>query len=747
MVKLIYLIVTNISYPFGGGEDFLEQTMEWCSALGFQCYWISFKHVKNGDFKEFEIIKNRNGIMVHIPGGFNEKNLYYWIKLFNPTIIHTQGPNREEIVKVSSQHRIPILAGYHFWNGLIDLNPATFNKDIELYSSKHKRAPIVNDILSNKFAFPYVCSQFMQKITKDVCNIEIPVVYASSSKIKCLSGSIKSPVEVGKVLKVKGRRFITQINIHKLKGGEIFYNLAQNFKMPLIAIQSEPCSEDLDCKIFNLLAKRKNSVYFNHLTDLRCIYSVTKILLVPSLVDETFCRVVNEGLMNGIPIITTGAGNIKYLVGDAAIIIPHDNQELWNEHVYKLYYNKELWEEYSKKSLIQYNLFSEQIAASQFEILIKSSKIVSKDRNLMILVPFCDQGLGIQGRNYADILSSNFNVFIFSYLPYNASNIKELQIDSNEWTKNNYKVYYSPNIREKITNEEIVNFVSVNNIGKCIIPETCWFRIFEIAKLLKCIGVKTYAIPNIEIVRKDEIYKHRFFEKILCNNTICENNFKKFGFNNIENIGYSVTSNFNIQSSHIDERWFLCVGGMNAFSRKQVQSVCKAFYNAYQQLENKNIKLVVTVQKFYEKDLDQYKIPGCITIIDNYLTYKDLANLYEVSDVIIQVSKKEGLGLGFFESISKGIPVLTLDTAPHNELIIEGINGWLSECLHSPMIDNPESLMQDAIVLEDKLTSKFLEIANMDDIELEEMKCSTIKDYEERFSTEDFRRRMVNALL
>ena len=57
-------------------------------------------------------------------------------------------------------------------------------------------------------------------------------------------------------------------------------------------------------------------------------------------------------------------------------------------------------------------------------------------------------------------------------------------------------------------NDEIMNFVIKCNIGKCLIPETCWFRIFEIARLLNESNVKCYAIPNIEIVRKDELYKH-----------------------------------------------------------------------------------------------------------------------------------------------------------------------------------------------------------------------------------------------
>ena len=56
-------------------------------------------------------------------------------------------------------------------------------------------------------------------------------------------------------------------------------------------------------------------------SDPTIIYKKTRIFLDPSLCDETFCRTVNESMMNGIPVITTGAGNIKYLVGKAGYVI------------------------------------------------------------------------------------------------------------------------------------------------------------------------------------------------------------------------------------------------------------------------------------------------------------------------------------------------------------------------------------------------------------------------------------------
>lgn len=741
MSNKIHVIASFYGQGFGGGESFLEDSMNWAKELGFKTYWISFSHVKTGIYNQLEIKTNEHGTMIHLPGGFNSQNLRNWIKLLKPTFMHTQGRNRKEILDVAESLRIPILNGYHFWNGLIDLNPHTFNTDIYNHLSNHKKSKEIDLVLKNKYSISYVCSGFMKDITKEICNIDFPIIYAASSASSSSSKELTN-VNIGSH-KIKTKKFVTQINIHKLKGGDIFYNLVSNTKLPYIAIQSEPGSEELDKKIFDVISKRKNSVYFNHTKNIKDIYFATKILLVPSLVDETFCRVVNEGLMNGIPIVTTGAGNIKYLVGDAALVLPND-PNLWKEEVKKLYFDDEVLEKYSQKSLLQYSLFSEKIARTQFSTLIQSSLLrpINKDNNLMILVPFVSQGLGNQGKHYANILKGKFNISIFSYLPYNALDEKDLQKDPSEWNHGKYDVYYSKNTRENISDLEIQEFVSVKNIGKCIIPETCWKRIFEIGNLLKSLGVKTYAIPNIEIVRKDEIYKHRIFDKILCNNKLCENNFRKFGFNNLETIFYSIEPD--VHTTDNEKITFLCVSGMNSISRKQAEKVCESFVKAYE--KSNNIQLILTVQKFYDPILDQYKKYDFITIINEFLSEKELDVLYKRADVCIQVSKKEGLGLGFFESISRGVPVITLDTSPHNEIIINEVNGWLCKCDHKPMIDNPQSLMDDAMVIIDELTKKVIYVSQIDKSKLSIVKKNTVTDYEKRFPIQKFISNLVLSI-
>ena len=66
------------------------------------------------------------------------------------------------------------------------------------------------------------------------------------------------------------------------------------------------------------------------------------------------------------------------------------------------------------------------------------------------MTPWCDQGLGLQSKNYYNILKKSglYRVFIFALKPYNAENCFLLQRDPNEWKVDN--IYYSPNTREDV---------------------------------------------------------------------------------------------------------------------------------------------------------------------------------------------------------------------------------------------------------------------------------------------------------
>lgn len=745
----VYVIISKWCYPFGGGEEFLYQSMAWADKLGMHTYWVCFSTSANTNFDELYIEKHEHGTIIKVPDGFSKGSLKLWLKLLKPDFVHHQGHLRKEFYEVCSKLRVPFLSGFHFWHGAITMDPEKLNVEMIKHYKLHKTDPELDFLYGRSDCHLYCASRFVTECIKKVTGYDIPdQIFASSSYKKIKLDSYD----------VLNAEHVLVINIHKLKGGEIFFYLLENCKnIPFCCIKTESYSEGLDKKIEEAIKARNVDpsaapcTILNRLQNPKTVYQNTKIMLAPSLADETFCRTVNEAMMNGIPVITSGHGNIKYLVGDAGYTIPVTNFELWKHTVESLYFNTDELVKQSKLSLENYLTHSERVAYKQFRNISTKVLEASKELNIMIFTPWCDQGLGIQSRNYMKLLDqTKYKTNIFAIKPYNADTCLELQKNPEEWLIDN--IYYSPNDREKVKDIEIINFVKQYNIGRCLIPETCWYRVFEIARLLKSLNVKCYAIPNIEIVRKDEIFKHRYFHKILCNNYLCESIFKNHGLNNTEYVGYAVSPTdvpFKNKSFNGMVK-FLFIGGMNAFSRKHILEICDAFRLATKSVDN--IHLTCTIQKInLLEEEDRHKIEKFmdhpnITIIQKHLKYSEIVDLYHNSHVSIQVSKHEGLGIGFYETIAAGTPVITLDTPPHNEIILDGVNGWIIPCYYKPMVDNKDPNFDSAYFYPDILAKKIVDISKGFDKSYSKLVQKLVVDYNERLHISRFSDMFIKAL-
>ena len=714
-----YCIVSKWCYPFGGGEEFLYQTMDWASNNGMECYWLSFtknnkpfdeldikdaekyssSSATDGDSKE-QCVRIHDGSsstpkgkLINIPGSLTSQTLYNWLKLLKPDIVHHQGHDRLLFYEVCESLRIEFLSGFHFWTGALILDPLYLNTEILKNYKKHKTDPELSNLINRKYCNLYTVTPFVTECIEKITGYKIyNNIFASSSLSKCKIENMD----------VQKNTYVSIINIHKSKGGELLlYLLKELPDISFLGVKTESMSEELDAKLEKAVKKNPLSKIINRVSNPTEIYKQTKIFLAPSIVDETFCRTVNEAMMNGIPVLTTGYGNLKYLVDNDKYIIPFEEKERWKRTILDLYNNPNSFQKASSYCLKKYNDYSEQKAIDQFTCTVTNVLKKSKENNVMIFTPWCDQGLGIQSRNYYNILQHNgLNVMIFAVKPYNANNCIELQKNPEEWAVD--KIYYSSNEREKVLDSEIIDFVQRYNVGKCLLPETCWFRVFDIAKLLRTLDVKCYAIPNIEIVRKDEIFKHKYFYKILANNYLCKNIFENYGFKNVEYIGYGITDIIYKQKTinPSDKIKYLLIGGMNAFSRKHILETCEGFVKAYE--NNKNIKLTCTIQKTNLLEIEdknkiaQYLTHPAINIIQKHLAYEQIIELYYEHHIVIQVSKHEGLGLGFYEALATGTPIITLNTPPHNEIVINEINGWLIECYYKKMNDNTNPLFDSA---------------------------------------------------
>lgn len=745
--KKRYLIVTKWGYPFGGGEAFMFQTISWALSLGMEPYWISFCLADNKSYEIFSAELVDGVPMIHVPGGYSDASLEAWMRLIRPDIVHHQGHIRMEVANVCKKMMVPFVTGYHFWIGLLDLDESTFNTKIIENAAVHRVSQDYLKMLELPNATHYVVSPYMQHAVKKVVGTWIEDLILPISDLKTCTDAWSGPKEIV--------GYVTQINIHKLKGGELFLKCLEELSdVKFMAVRTELFSDELDAKIKSAIDNHSSpSIYMERTEDVKAVYAKTSVLLVPSLVDETFCRVALEGMFNGIPIITTGYGNIIHIVGDAGIVLSETDPDMWVKAVRLLTTNPDFYSACAARVRVRAEIFKERYVIEQFEGVMARCLNHCDGANVALFAPWGDQGLGIQCRNYNSILGElGFRTHVFSFGSYFAKTKGDRhQKNPKEWE--HPRIYYSENVRENVLDEEVVEFINRYRISRVILPETCWGRVFEIARLLRMMNVRCYAVPNLEIVRRDEVHLHRYFYKILGNNVACVKAFESRGFKNCELIRYSIKPPLDVDRSHIEAQVaeieggsplrLLCLGGMNAFTRKQVIEVCQATVEACK--AGAQITLTCTVQGKTDPAIDAFRSHPSITIIDEHLSYQNIVELYMKSHINVQVSKHEGLGLGFYEAISMSVPTITLDTPPHNEIIQKGLSGWMLPCTYKPMLDNTCGVVESAY-FDVTCMAHLLMRLDTDRTETAQIYRTTLKTFHQHHGLQVFKQKFYNAL-
>jgi glycosyltransferase involved in cell wall biosynthesis len=115
---------------------------------------------------------------------------------------------------------------------------------------------------------------------------------------------------------------ILQIGLFKEKGIEISFSLAELFPhLNFVFLESWPVAVD----VFSALEKRAHELgnvkLFRFTDNMSEIYKNTSILLVPSMCEEAWGRVVTESQFFGIPSIASNIGGLPESVGNSGILV------------------------------------------------------------------------------------------------------------------------------------------------------------------------------------------------------------------------------------------------------------------------------------------------------------------------------------------------------------------------------------------------------------------------------------------
>lgn len=689
--------------PFGGGENWLLNINKILYKNNYDNYLICFSDpFKNEYYNAFNMIDL--GYVKIIQMEQNLLSIIKLIKIIDPNIINHQGVNRELYMKISNVLQIPFLTGFCFWQNIVKFNQDNLN--VKMIENKNlEKTDEFNKIIENSYT--YVSSNYVNDIIDKLYNIKLDTIETISLK----DDFYIDPIDIA------DRKYVTLINCHYNKGGYLIEYLCNNlnFNIPLQLVYTENDPNLTSNFIQNLISKRNlhnniNIIYLEKI-DIKLIYKNTRILLIPSLCDETFCRVAYEGMVNRIPILSSKNGNLKYLLKDYALFIEDLNKIEWLNQIEYMYNNIKEW---NPKNV---NIITEEYIEEKIIVKINDineSKYKFNEQNIGLILPWADQGLGIQGRDYYFTLKNiGYNPFILSFKPYHAThNNIFLQSDKKEWEFEN--IFYSSNYREDLTYDEVFNFIYKNNIKKIIIIEASFSPIFKIAFFLKMLNIKIYLVVNIECIRLVEIYYHDIFDKILTNNnesfkiisTIFENKSIFLGFH----LNYPYYKLIKKEYKEIKKIKFCCMGGLNSLSRKNINLIISVFYKIY--LENKytNWELNVYIQGVEIPDsINKYSSDNIHFYVKNF-SYKEIIDRYHYNDIFIHLGSHEGLGLGFYESLYVGLPVITINWIPNNEIIKNYINGWLIDCTFNKVNDNDNCIINRGIINELSLTNKIIEI-------------------------------------
>src|SRR5690606_641011 len=160
------------------------------------------------------------------------------------------------------------------------------------------------------------------------------------------------------------------INPHRVKGFATFLEIAK--KLPdqrFLVVESWPLAQDDKRSLLESISKLGNAEYSDRVPNVETIYRKTKLLLVPSIWEEAFGRVVIEAESCGIPVIASARGGLPEAVGQGGVCIEdYLNADVWVKEIRSLLDQPARYRELSELAVAhaRSEIFSTRHAAQSF---------------------------------------------------------------------------------------------------------------------------------------------------------------------------------------------------------------------------------------------------------------------------------------------------------------------------------------------------------------------------------------------
>lgn len=126
--------------------------------------------------------------------------------------------------------------------------------------------------------------------------------------------------------------FITYVNPRKEKGIHLFCKIAALLpQLPFLVVggwSRDALTVD-EQQAMEFMSSLPNVTVVKPLQDMREVYAVSSLLLLPSRWQESWARVIGEAQANGIPVIASNRGSSPQNVGEGGVILDYGDPALW----------------------------------------------------------------------------------------------------------------------------------------------------------------------------------------------------------------------------------------------------------------------------------------------------------------------------------------------------------------------------------------------------------------------------------
>lgn len=154
-------------------------------------------------------------------------------------------------------------------------------------------------------------------------------------------------------------KYVTLINLNRNKGGDVLIQIAK--RMPDVQFLGVEGSYNSQIKNNTI----KNIRYMKNTPKIQEIYSMTKILLIPSQ-EESWGRVAIEAMSSSIPVIANPTPGLREACGDAGLFADRENISEWVRIIRELMSNPTYYKKIGDASFTRAKQLDPEIQLSNF---------------------------------------------------------------------------------------------------------------------------------------------------------------------------------------------------------------------------------------------------------------------------------------------------------------------------------------------------------------------------------------------